>query len=129
MLNEMSNVFQNALKINKYVWDKSVWLSSTLEKVQKIYFFSWILLPPEVKQNLCIRSWICTTIPRKGDCSLKGDWDISEVRVMYVMLAGIILAHLCHSRPMDNSWTRVTSKYPDCLLKVLGIGVTLVGSR
>lgn len=48
---------------------------------------------------------------------------------MYVMLAGIILAHLCHSRPMDNSWTRLTSKYPDCLLKVPGIDVTLVGSR
>lgn len=96
----MSNDFQKALKINKYVWDKWVWLSSTPCRDTKdlLFLFSAGLLPPKFKQNSLVQSWFCSMVPRKGIFSSQGGWDVTELNIHLLQpIVHLILAQLCHS--------------------------------
>lgn len=107
----MSNYFQKALKINKYVWNKLVWLSSTLWRDTKDFFFC-SQFSCHLKSNKIHRfdHGSAAQTPRKGhipqkDIGMSQNW-MSPIPT----LAGLVLAHLATTgAPSGNCLCRVFS--------------------
>lgn len=130
MLNEMSNDFQKALKINKYVWDKWVWLSSTPWRDTNDFFFFSAGLSCHLKSNKIHGFDHCSAAQSPG----KGTFPQKEIGMsqrwtsLTAALAGLILAQLCLSRGLcATAEGGAPVKDPDYLLHVPGISVTLLG--
>lgn len=122
----MSNDFQKALKINKYVWDKWVWLSSTPCRDTKdlLFFstgFSCHLNSNKIHWfNHGFAAWFPgkhIVLKRKLGCHRCEYHPLQPI-------AHLILAQLCHSFGL---WSAAEGGTPvtdsDCLLQVPGTGV------